>query len=200
MVRKVRAVIVAAVVVLCGLMYAYLGTGDPEEEESRFELGALTETGTESGQETEAEETGCVLHVYVCGCVKSPGVYETGEGAIVNDVIGLAGGLAEGAEAAAVNLAAKVKDGDMIYIPSAEEAAEGLNGRQAAFYGDGLTDINRAGEEELVLLPGIGPSKAKDIVAYRQEHGAFEKIEDIMNVPGIKKGTFDKIKTLIKAD
>lgn len=60
-----------------------------------------------------------------------------------------------------------------------------------------LININTAGPEELVKLPGIGESRAKDIIAFRNEHGAFQKIEDIMLVKGIKNGLFSKFKDRI---
>lgn len=61
-----------------------------------------------------------------------------------------------------------------------------------------LVDINTAGKEQLMTLAGIGESKAMAIIAYREEHGKFKKIEDIMNITGIKNGVFDKIKSQIR--
>lgn len=60
-----------------------------------------------------------------------------------------------------------------------------------------LVNLNTAEKEMLMTLPGIGESKAESIIAYRQEHGKFQKIEDIMNISGIKQGAFEKIKHLI---
>ena len=61
----------------------------------------------------------------------------------------------------------------------------------------GKVNINQASEEELMTLPGIGASKAADIVRYREEQGRFEQIEDIMNISGIKEAVFGKIKDKI---
>ena len=61
----------------------------------------------------------------------------------------------------------------------------------------GKVNINQASEEELMTLPGIGASKAADIVRYREEQGGFEQIEDIMNISGIKEAVFEKIKDKI---
>ncbi len=64
--------------------------------------------------------------------------------------------------------------------------------------GSVLIDINTAAREQLMTLDGIGESKAMAIIAYREEHGRFKKIEDIMNITGIKDGVFDKIKSQIR--
>ena len=61
----------------------------------------------------------------------------------------------------------------------------------------GLVNLNTASEEQLCTLPGIGSSKAKSIIAYREEHGSFDRIESVMNVAGIKDGLFQKIKAYI---
>ena len=63
--------------------------------------------------------------------------------------------------------------------------------------GDRLVNINKATRDELMTLPGIGGSKADDIISYREEHGKFSKIEDLMNISGIKTGVFNKIKDMI---
>lgn len=61
----------------------------------------------------------------------------------------------------------------------------------------GLVDLNRAGKEELMTLPGIGASRAEAIIRYRQEYGDFAHIEEIMNISGIKEKAFEKIKDSI---
>jgi competence protein ComEA len=66
--------------------------------------------------------------------------------------------------------------------------------------GDDKININTASESELCSIPGIGTTRAAAILAYRQEHGSFQSIEDIMNVSGIKQGTYDKIKDSIKVN
>ncbi len=66
--------------------------------------------------------------------------------------------------------------------------------------GDGKVNINTATEDELTTLKGVGPSKAQKIIEYRNTYGKFEKIEDIMNVSGIKEGSYNKIKDYIKVE
>ena len=61
----------------------------------------------------------------------------------------------------------------------------------------GKIDLNTADEALLCTLPGIGESRAKSIIAYRSEHGAFKRIEDVMQVSGIKEAAFEKIKEYV---
>ena len=63
---------------------------------------------------------------------------------------------------------------------------------------DGLLDINRASVADFMTLPGIGQSKAEALFQYREAHGRFSSVEEIMNVDGIKEGVFNKIKDSIK--
>ena len=149
------------------------------------------------------------MEVYICGAVKSPGVYELPEGSIVDDALKLAGGTLPEAERDYINLAARLSDGDMIYFPYASESdaeADVHTGRTdsktAAGNGnretDDKVDINTASKEELMTLPGIGESKASAIVDYREKGGPFSDIEDIKKVNGIGEKLFDRIKDLIR--
>ena len=107
-----------------------------------------------------------------------------------------------------LNLAKVLTDGEKIYVPDKEEAL-GLNpvNVDTAQINTGdvkVTDtkinINTASKEELLSLKGIGDSRAEDIINYRTENGKFAAIEDIMKVPGIKQGAFNKIKDNIKVE
>lgn len=160
------------------------------------------ESDTQEEYEESASETlacqpaSCC--VYICGAVVNPGVYEVSEGARIFQVLELAGGLTEDAAVTELNQAEPVQDGQMIYIPTLEEAAVQAAKEQEA--ADGRVNINTASVEELMRLPGIGESKAQSIIAYREEHGAFAGTEDLMNITGIKAGVYEKIKNSIKVD
>ncbi len=140
-----------------------------------------------------------VCIVYVCGAVNAPGVIVLPKGSRVLDALTAAGGFAEGADKLHVNLADWVLDGSRIYFPTMEETKELTSLR---FLEDGeeaceLVNINTAGVDRLMTLPGVGESKAKDIIAYRERNGDYETVDDIMKVPGIKESIFDKIRDLI---
>ena len=88
-------------------------------------------------------------------------------------------------------LAEIVTDGQKLYFPTASEAEELEAAGKAAE--EGLVNINTASAEELCTLPGIGASRAADIVRYREKNGAFQTKEDIMKVSGIKQNAYDKL-------
>ena len=140
--------------------------------------------------------------VYICGQVMYPGVYEMAEGARVYEVVNRAGGLTPYAAAQYVNQAESITDGQQIYVPSVSECEAGAEQDVSSYGGvpgsavdnGGRVNINTATESELTTIPGIGKSRAADIIAYRDEHGRFKSIEDIMKVSGIKDGLFAKIK------
>lgn len=126
-----------------------------------------------------------LITVYVSGAVVMPGIYSLPEGSRVHDAVQAAGGFAEGAESAEINLAKLLEDGEQIDVPGILIANRLSYGR---------ININTASAAELESLPGIGPSAAQAIVDYRNEHGLFISVQDILLVPGIGPATYDQIK------
>lgn len=153
-----------------------------------------TEPFTEITQETFAEPDGRI-YVHICGEVLAPGVYEMPEGSRVYELLSIAGGATDKGAPDTVNLAGVLKDGERVVIPSEEEAAS--MAEHAGAEDTGLVNINTASAEQLMTLPGIGESKARDIIQYREESGGFQTIEDIMKISGIKEAVFRKIQSLI---
>lgn len=155
------------------------------EEISKPVSEETTATGPVTGEQA-------FLYVYVCGEVEEPGVYSLKPGARICDALELAGGITKEGKPEALDQAVCVVDGQTIYVPSIYEQTENVDAD------DGLVDINNADKELLMTLPGIGESKAQLILEYREEHGTFESVEDLMNIPGIKEGVYNKIKDSIK--
>ena len=152
--------------------------------------------------DTQSEESKFPYCVYICGAVNSPGVYQLPEGARICDVIEKAGGFTEDASVDYLNQAQTVNDGEMIYVPTEEEAYvrsdEYLQGeRGGASADDGKININTATKEQLTSISGIGDGRAESIIKYRSEHGKFATIEDIKNVSGIGDSIFENIKDYI---
>jgi len=144
-----------------------------------------------------AKSTPAPIRVHVSGAVRQPDVYELPPGSIVKDAVEAAGGPADDADLDGVNLAVELRDQQQVYVPRQGEVspmspAVGGGGASA-----GPVNINTATAAELETLPGIGPKTADTIIEYREANGPFETIEDIMNVPGIGEGTFEKIKDRI---
>lgn len=179
---------------------------DNEEPTKQNILQTQTEVGEALGQK---------IYVHICGAVVEPGVYEVEADTRLNDVLKLSGGLTEDAAGDYMNLAAKVYDGQRIYIPTKKEIAE-LTPEEYAKGDTSHTDIpvmqetskqqetliniNTAGVTELMELPGIGQAKAESILAYRKEIGQFQKTEELMNIPGIKEGLYRKIASYVTVD
>lgn len=176
---------------------------DEDRIKTEEAAGAFAETaGRESGDE-EIQLSRCLVHI--CGAVKEPGVYSLPEGSRVVDAIRAAGGLTQDASERDVNQASVVADGMQIVVPTLEEVKNGSYTWGAAAKGggeteDGLVDINTADAALLMTLPGIGQTRADAIVAYREQHGSFSTIEDIMKVDGIKEGSLQASGTGLPSD
>lgn len=153
------------------------------------------------------------LVVHVAGAVRHPGVYALPAGARVVDAVRAAGGEREDGAAWVLNLAARVLDGDRIYVPQRQEVAEqgsaagvgsgslpGPVGTSATGAGAPVrVDINHASAEELDAVPGIGPALAQRIVADRCANGPFARVEDLTRVPGIGPRTLQAMKEWLVA-
>jgi len=136
---------------------------------------------------------GPTITVHVAGEVVSPGVYRLPFGSRVNDAVREARPTSQ-ADPDALNLAARLSDGDKILVPAVGSASGVVSPDAGA--SDGLVDLNTATQAELETLPGIGPVRAESIIDYRSEH-RFGRVEDVMKVPGIGPGTFERIKDRI---
>lgn len=182
----------------------------------------ITESDQSSAIQQPVSQT---IYVDVCGAVVNPGVYELSSDSRVFQAIEKAGGYLPGAAASYLNCARSLYDGQQIYVPTQEEvdsqtipltqdetAQDGVvqegtaqTGTAADNTADGTEttqagqriNLNTADVSQLSTLTGVGESKALAIIAYREENGPFTSIEDIMNVPGIKEGTYEKIKDKI---
>jgi len=147
------------------------------------------------------------IQVHVAGAVVRPGLYDLPEGSRVMDAVEAAGGFVADADKNSMNLAARVEDAERLDIPYIAGAAPAM---QESFTvitegtpstsNEDLVNINTASAEELDTLPGIGPTTAQNIIAYRDENGPFGSIEDIVNVSGIGAATYDGIKDLITVE
>jgi competence protein ComEA len=170
-----------------------------------MELGQAGEELSTEGDEQAAEDAkeqgeAVAVFVYVCGAVETPGVYKLDSDSRVYEAIEKAGGVTQAAAGEALNHARIIVDGERIYVPTTEELEKGIvDGSLPEVTGtdnqtEGKININTALSEELKMLPGIGDAKAGSIISYREENGAFQSIEELMMVEGIKEGVFNKIK------
>ena len=193
-------------------------SGNETDGETEREGESATETESETETETETVtlqvDDGSIdtdsavikdIKVYVCGAVQRPDVYEISADSRIVDAVSAAGGFAIDAYPEAMNLAETVSDGSRIYVPTKEEvdalavvySDTGSGSGDTTSDSTGRVNINTATLEELTTLPGIGDTRARAIIDYREQNGAFGNIEDIMQVTGIKEKSFSKIKDSI---
>lgn len=170
--------------------------------------GNSTSSGEKDKNQSEQTKTADKAEAWIVdvkGEIKQPGVYPAGQNERVMDVIQKAGGLTDNADSSQVNFAAHVEDAMVIYIPAKGETpvnAPAANPAPAAAKSTpgssgGKININKADENELQNLPGIGPAKATAIVQYRQDNGPFQTIDDLKKISGIGDKTFEKLKESI---
>ena len=206
-------VIILAASVLLGI--SGCGESDLDVTTMKDKEEEVTKKVTTEDEKTEttmdATENKSAICVYICGAVVNEGVYELPAGSRVSDALEKAGGYSENALHGYVNLAKVVEDGERVYIPDQQEleslgilegdnssgSSDGSSGGSTVSSDNGsdnsLVNINTADSETLQTLPGIGEKKAADIIAYREEHGAFSSAEDLKNVSGIGDSTFEKL-------
>lgn len=146
------------------------------------------------------QPTSLPVYIHMDGQVVNPGVYALSPSSRVDDAIEQAGGITDLADTTDINLAMKIYDGQKIYIPTkGEEHINPITDTKDTGI-EVLTvkiNINTATQSELEKLPGIGPTKAGNIITYREENGSFMVIEDLLKVTGIGNATYEEIKDLI---
>ena len=153
-------------------------------------------------QETPEENEPDEIVIDVKGAVHKPGVYTMQEGDRVIDAVEKAGGVTDQADENRINLATLVKDEMVVYVPKKGEETnpQQVMPFQADAEEEGKVAINSASSDVLQQLQGIGPAKAEAIIAYREEHGPFQSVEDLLNVSGIGEKSLEKIKNDIIID
>ena len=182
--------------VICSL-FLFTGCGS----QSYFETVSPAESTEESADVAEetVEPLPTTIFVQVAGAVLRPGVYELPADSRVFQAISAAGGMLEEADDSTINQAEHLSDGQKIYVYSTDEIQLlAAQDEAAAEADDGLVNINTADAATLQTLPGIGASKASNIVEYRDTNGSFNSIEDIKQVSGIGDGIYAQIMSLIK--
>ncbi|KGP90473.1 competence protein ComEA [Pontibacillus chungwhensis BH030062] len=173
-----------SIAVLAGFILWILWPTSPSDDE--FVINHEKEEEEESKVNASAEKT--LMYVDVKGEVERPGVYHLNEGSRVEDAIEMAGGLTSSGDPLSVNLAMRVQD-EMVVIVLAKGG-----GTASPEGGGSMTEkvfINQASLEELKTLSGVGESKAKAILEYREKNGPFQDVHDLLQVSGIGEKTLE---------
>lgn len=140
------------------------------------------------------------IFIDIKGAVKHPNVYEMSSSNRVIDALNKAEVLKD-ADLSQLNLSEKLVDQKLIYVPKKGENSMKIDSQQAALNSSDVKintnqplNLNSATEEQLKNIPGIGPSKAKEILNYREQNHGFNSIDDLMKIKGFGKKTFEKLK------
>ena len=195
---------IIAILVAIGIIYFINNKNQTNNIELDENILVSNQNTKQMSQDTEK-----IVIVHITGSVKNPGIVKLKEGSRIEDAIEAAGGLTENADISNVNLAYVLDDGTKIKIPNlddedigdedvvSKDSGEGIIQEDEKTTNTKIVNINKATENELSTLPGIGNSLATRIVEYRKQNGNFKTIEDIKNVSGIGESKFANIKDFI---
>ena len=155
---------------------------------------------TEEKEESPEQD---LITVDVKGAVKSPGIYDLPVGSRVHDAVQKAGGLTDEADSKSLNLAQKISDEALVYVPTkGEEAAsqQAASGTTPSTSKDKKVNLNKASLEELKQVKGLGGKRAQDIIDHREANGKFKSVDELKKVSGIGAKTIEKLKDYVTVD
>lgn len=144
-----------------------------------------------------------LITVDVKGAVKAPGIYDLPVGSRINDAVQKAGGLTDNADSKSVNLAQKISDETLVYVPtqgeevSSQPASSSTGG---ASNKEKKVNLNKASLEELKQVKGLGGKRAQDIIDYRESNGKFKSVDDLKKISGFGAKTIEKLKDYVTVD
>ena len=210
---KKQIIIISIILILLSISGYFIYINIPKKEEIKISKEEpIKNTKPEKVEEKKYK-------VDIKGQINNPGIYEVPISSRVIDVINLAGGLTVNADTSVINLSKKVIDEMVIIVYSKEEVTNfkktkeieqqvqnqcvqkdenSLKNDACISSNNNIStnkiSINNATKEELMTLPGIGESKAKDIIDYRTKNGPFKKLEDLKNIPGIGENVYNNLK------
>ena len=177
-----------------------------KETNLQAEVTAVSkDSSTEKDVKKEEKEESLeqdLITVDVKGAVKAPGIYDLPVGSRVNDAVQKAGGLTEQADSKSINLAQKVSDEALVYVPTkGEEANQQANsGASSSTNKEKKVNLNKASLEELKQVKGLGGKRAQDIIDHRESNGKFKSVDELKKVSGIGAKTIEKLKDYVTVD
>ena len=157
----------------------------------------------EKSQKSETEEAveQDLITVDVKGAVKSPGIYDLPVGSRINDAVQKAGGLTDNADSKSINLAQRISDEALVYVPTKEETtSQEAHSNASNTKENKKVNLNKASLEELKQVKGLGGKRAQDIIDHRETNGKFKSVDDLKKVSGIGAKTVEKLKEYVTVD
>ena len=175
-----------------------------KESDLQSEVTAVSKDSTDEKEDKNQKEEVVdqdLITVDVKGAVKTPGIYDLPVGSRINDAVQKAGGLTDNADSKSINLAQKISDEALVYVPTKEEAANQESYSNATGNKESKkVNLNKASLEELKQVKGLGAKRAQDIIDHRETNGKFKSVDELKKVSGIGAKTIEKLKEYVTVD
>ena len=175
-----------------------------KETQMQTEVTTVSKDSTDEKEDKNQKEEVVeqdLITVDVKGAVKSPGIYDLPVGSRVNDAVQKAGGLIDNADSKSINLAQKISDEALVYVPTKEEVANQESYSNATGNKESKkVNLNKASLEELKQVKGLGAKRAQDIIDHRETNGKFKSVDELKKVSGIGAKTIEKLKEYVTVD
>lgn len=155
----------------------------------------------EDKKQKEESDKQDLITVDVKGAVKAPGIYDLPVGSRINDAVQKAGGLTDNADSKSINLAQKISDETLVYVPTREEVtSQETPSSSSNSKGNKKVNLNKASLEELKQVKGLGAKRAQDIIDHRDSNGKFKTVDDLKKISGFGAKTIEKLKDYVTVD
>ena len=198
------------IIVICASLGMVLGgffflkpVAQTPAKESNLQTEVTTVSKDEKEDKNQKEEVveQDLITVDVKGAVKTPGIYDLPVGSRINDAVQKAGGLTDNADSKSINLAQKISDEALVYVPTKEEVANQESYSNATGNKESKkVNLNKASLEELKQVKGLGAKRAQDIIDHRESNGKFKSVDELKKVSGIGAKTIEKLKEYVTVD
>ena len=198
------------IIVICAISGLVLGgffllkpVAQTPAKESNLQTEVTTVSKDEKEDKNQKEEVveQDLITVDVKGAVKSPGIYDLPVGSRINDAVQKAGGLTDNADSKSINLAQRISDEALVYVPTKEEAtSQEAHSNASNTKENKKVNLNKASLEELKQVKGLGAKRAQDIIDHRESNGKFKSVDELKKVSGIGAKTIEKLKEYVTVD
>ena len=198
------------IIVICASLGMVLGgffflkpVAQTPAKESNLQTEVTTVSKDEKEDKNQKEEVveQDLITVDVKGAVKSPGIYDLPVGSRINDAVQKAGGLTDNADSKSINLAQRISDEALLYVPTKEEAtSQEAHSNASNTKENKKVNLNKASLEELKQVKGLGAKRAQDIIDHRESNGKFKSVDELKKVSGIGAKTIEKLKEYVTVD
>lgn len=175
-----------------------------KETNLQAEVTSVSKDSTDEKEDKKQKEESVkqdLITVDVKGAVKAPGIYDLPVGSRINDAVQKAGGLTDNADSKSINLAQKISDETLVYVPTREEVtSQETPSSSSNSKGNKKVNLNKASLEELKQVKGLGAKRAQDIIDHRDSNGKFKSVDDLKKISGFGAKTIEKLKDYVTVD